>query len=1095
MASFFKKLTKAASTISTIKSVTNSVSTGNFGSLANTAISIASNQNNITQQINSISGFGKVASQFASTAGKSSLFGQDFTGGTFGFPQNRGNFNFGTILGGALELEGLVNSPIRIIPKSAAEIFNLEGGRFDFLRQAASDLSELSAYSDFVDDSFYDPRDPVKKSGASKSRIENPLRNFSSYNYKFTMGILSAKEFNNPNLYREADGFQNYIIKSTGGQLEKRYQVLDEVERSPVGHGEYFIEDFNYEGLVAPNPATGVTTGMLIQFKVIEPFSMGNFTEAIVGASASLGYKNYFSAPFCVRLDFSGWGEEQEQLKLKPIFLPLKINQMDMRVTGQGCEYDVSAVPFTDLGLADNINKIMTNVNAPGNIVHEILQTGEDSLSNNLNKRIEVLEESNIIPGYDRYLICFPKNRDSILKYLETGRQKVEETTALQEEVTKQGLASEEEIDQELLFNQQSVTDKKKIEPSSQMFETLLAYASDETNMNEIGLSAIVKDDAEGGDAPMATFNGSYSGAGAEPERAKLIRKDAAVAQQPTKGRITQFSQGESIISAIEKTLLNSEYCKENAVKESDSKGVKRWFRIDPYVYLEENKTTEEKVGRPPAVFIYCVYPYETDEAKFLGPKQIPKNTAGLRQSAAKEYNYTYTGNNEDVLRFDIEFNTAFMKTALAGYGNNSGAMQAEASQSKVISDSSPKGAKLAETPPEATDAVEQSAGTQEVTRSESNNATRSLDIRRQVAEQFHDSITNQITDMISVEMDIWGDPFFMPQEIGNYAPKQSGASPNATEDGTMTYTKGEVFVVVNFRTPFDYQVDGALMDQPVIVPQFSGLFSVWKTTSTFSNGQFTQTLNLIRRYGQSQESTPNNKGLIQIEEDAKMKETLPNSSKVDDSQKLGSTTPSETQTAVNQASNLITQIENSGSSVVGDVTGAIANQAQISQGIVANLTSSGSVASQAISNLTSSGAVASQALSKFTVPTTANLSVDNFGFNKFKTSDIIGDTSQLVNDALVNAIPSFGQVSVDLSTPQGQLGVLTNTINKGFDDILGTKPSPAIVDATEELKGLATSVASIDLGPSINPESITKDQTQALLKIAQAKRMRGTVT
>ena len=70
MASFFKKLTKAASTISTIKSVTNSVSTGNFGSLANTAISIASNQNNITQQINSISGFGKVASQFANIYNK-----------------------------------------------------------------------------------------------------------------------------------------------------------------------------------------------------------------------------------------------------------------------------------------------------------------------------------------------------------------------------------------------------------------------------------------------------------------------------------------------------------------------------------------------------------------------------------------------------------------------------------------------------------------------------------------------------------------------------------------------------------------------------------------------------------------------------------------------------------------------------------------------------------------------------------------------------------------------------------------------------------------------------------------------------------------
>ena len=97
-----------------------------------------------------------------------------------------------------------------------------------------------------------------------------------------------------------------------------------------------------------------------------------------------------------------------------PIYLPLKINKMDMRVTGQGCEYNVRAVPYTDLGLADNINKIMTNIKCPGNLVHEILQTGENSLTANMNRRVEALEESNIIPGYDRYVVAFPKNRDSI---------------------------------------------------------------------------------------------------------------------------------------------------------------------------------------------------------------------------------------------------------------------------------------------------------------------------------------------------------------------------------------------------------------------------------------------------------------------------------------------------------------------------------------------------------------------------------------------------------------------------------------------------------------------------------------------------------
>ena len=103
--------------------------------------------------------FGRINSVFGG-------LGPDFTGGTFGSPSN---FNFGSILNGATELEGLINSPIRMINRGANEMFGLEGGRFDILRQAAEDLSSLSLFDDFIDDTFTDPRDPTQNSGNSKS--------------------------------------------------------------------------------------------------------------------------------------------------------------------------------------------------------------------------------------------------------------------------------------------------------------------------------------------------------------------------------------------------------------------------------------------------------------------------------------------------------------------------------------------------------------------------------------------------------------------------------------------------------------------------------------------------------------------------------------------------------------------------------------------------------------------------------------------------------------------------------------------------------------------------------------------------------------
>ena len=63
--------------------------------------------------------------------------------------------------------------------------------------------------------------------------------------------------------------------------------------------------------------------------------------------------------------------------------------------------------------------------------------------------------------------------------------------------------------------------------------------------------------------------------------------------------------------------------------------------------------------------------------------------------------------------------------------------------------------------------------------------AAHSNDVRRAVAEMFHDRITNMTIDMVSAEMEIMGDPYFIPQQTGNYV-AADGANPSITEDGTM---------------------------------------------------------------------------------------------------------------------------------------------------------------------------------------------------------------------------------------------------------------------------------------------------------------------
>ena len=235
MASLFKKISNAASAVSAVKTVTSAFNSATSGSQASSAFSSALTQASTNSAINSISGFGGslankalggsgLGSALGLVSGISSLAGLSGLANASGALSNVLSGNIGPQL-------GIFDNPIRVLERTAGEIFDASGGRFEEMRTLVSNLSELNAFDSFIKNLGIDIRDPLTKIGASSSSIPNPLREFASYNYKITLGILSNQEYNNPEVLDQLEHrleTNTNIFQDCGRQQELKVISLED---------------------------------------------------------------------------------------------------------------------------------------------------------------------------------------------------------------------------------------------------------------------------------------------------------------------------------------------------------------------------------------------------------------------------------------------------------------------------------------------------------------------------------------------------------------------------------------------------------------------------------------------------------------------------------------------------------------------------------------------------------------------------------------------------------------------------------------------------------------------------------------------------
>ena len=230
------------------------------------------------------------------------------------------------------------------------------------------------------------------------------------------------------------------------------------------------------------------------------------------------------------------------------------------------------------------------------------------------------------------------------------------------------------------------------------------------------------------------------------------------------------------------------------------------------------------------------------------GQEQI--DDANLTKLSLREYNYIYTGKNIDIINFKLNFNTLFFEAIPAAMGNKdtpstkTGAGPTNGNSIKQTAGSIETETKqqIPTSPTKVDPADTQSTG---------GNAGQPLnDPYSILAKNMHNAIIDSKASMITGEIEILGDPFYLATGgQGNYNPIPD--SRGITTDGEADYVSGQVLVTINFQNPVDIDPDTGIMKfDPNRVP-FSGIYQITKVSSTFKDGVFKQRLEILRMPGQ----------------------------------------------------------------------------------------------------------------------------------------------------------------------------------------------------------------------------------------------------
>ena len=645
---------------------------------------------------------------------------------------------------------------------------------------------------------------------------ENVLYGLEPSTYEFQLSALTKTQYASGNFRVWSN--RRIIIKTSGLPEEGP-------ELAPGTQLNYHIRNVSLSSTIGLNSATITSNVHNIRFIVFEPFG-ASLLDDLHDAAVQAGHKNYQQGIYLLKLKFYGPDDEGRPSDAGvEKYFPMKIIQCNFNVTGGGTEYEFEAVPYNANTLEDNRAKITQPINLKGATVGELLFNLQDQL--NEQPKIKKNKE-----GYDLKIAGKPFKYGSTPGVADTD---VEGYNIGLFEGTPQGL--------------------EKV-PFSDL---LLTGSGEDSKLATDLFKSTMNHDAFSSSANKVTEDLTPEGKLAKKEFETLTGLKTGIKfQDKYTIRTYTYNTGTPVLSIIQGIIDSSDYIMRQFKTEDtmnvdvNAYGEVPWYKIDyKWVDANESETPNKFIVRPYWVDQYVAMP-DTDPKTKLNVKEV-----------AREYNYIYTGENRDILNFDLQYNFAFFAAVAAQADKTPGGTDNKIAQDKVVTKQYGMGG--SEEEDKAADkglAVIESKFSDVDGESEYQGGERGNVAGYKTASIIKKQLSDPQADLINLEIDILGDPFYLVQEDfnPNIFPR-SEANAYELSDGSIDANTGQVYLKINFKTPVDFDEDtgryGGLQGSGKYDTSFfGGFYRLISVTSNFEEGRFTQQLQMVRcRHQQLEQS------------------------------------------------------------------------------------------------------------------------------------------------------------------------------------------------------------------------------------------------
>jgi len=647
--------------------------------------------------------------------------------------------------------------------------------------------------------------------------IPNRLHQYPSYIYGLSLHLLTIDEYN------DMVNTQTYTPKRVLIASAGRYSP-DTFPRSEFFDKDFYFENLNVVTTIAPNNISRNTNAIETSFTIIEPYGF-TLIERIIKAAKAIKSPSYTQMPYLLQIDFFTIDDagkivgSVEELRKR---IPITLTQFDVKVSGKGAEYRIATSAYNHSAYDKNTVTTPANFEVVAGSVSEFFQSIEGTPADT------VPFAGNQVPG-ERAITEQYNQGPNFLGTSDTTYTRVKSYgTAINEwseKLKTNGIISENDV---YRFEFDDIIGKS-------LFTHPDTVTPKRTRMQDAR-------------TPNDFVN---------------IKRQAAGEQQamydPSKV-VFQINYGTTIDKLLEYVIRNSDYIHNQLIIPSDpdydqkrkqmAEEPLNWFKIVPIVRLRKFDKIRGKFSRE---ITYRVTPYKISNVRLdIAPQ-------GVALSPCKNYNYIYTGKNDDVFDFDINFNTLYTSQVTA-YRNSLAELNPTADSNSTTEQTQnfPNyGGGDASMEPNAIMPSILHPVVQNSTASATGGAN---DTKQVAASDLADSImTSTLGDMMILKLKILGDPDFIKQDDIFYRTPLTSVTATPTKptdderllpsNGSLVMDNGELYAQVLFRTPVDIDESTGLMefDSNYKNSLFSGLYRVMTVTSNFQNGQFTQELELAR--------------------------------------------------------------------------------------------------------------------------------------------------------------------------------------------------------------------------------------------------------